>query len=120
RDSNFRYGCVECLRMSGPRTAMACSPTDVAADRNVRALRRRDLESWCGLAATGLAAVWLVLITLNAGPLWRDEVNSINIARMPSFHEFWSNLTFESFPPLWLLLLRVWNLLGLAGSDAGI
>src|SRR5207249_4541098 len=34
--------------------------------------------------------------------------------------ELWSNLPFESFPPLWLLLLRGWSGLWMAESDAGI
>lgn len=51
-----------------------------------------------------------------AGPLWRDEVNTANIAQMPSFQE----LLHESFPPLWLLILRGCNAVGFATSDAGI
>jgi len=55
-----------------------------------------------------------------AGPLWRDETNALSVAQMPSLKEFWNNLTFESLPPLWPLLLRGWSFLGMADSDAGI
>lgn len=55
-----------------------------------------------------------------AGPLWRDEVNTINVAQVPSLHELWQNMAFESFPPLWPLLVRGCCFLGLAGSDASI
>ncbi len=72
------------------------------------------------LAGTAFSAFLLVLTAMHAGPLWRDEVNTINLAQMPSLKELWNNLPFESFPPLWPLLLRGYVFLGLAGSDAGI
>src|ERR1044071_7317660 len=82
--------------------------------------QKRDLEQIAALSATVLVGIWLLLTTFNAGPLWRDETNSINVAQMPSLKEFWNNLIFESFPPLWLLLFRGLSFLGMAGSDAGI
>lgn len=72
------------------------------------------------LAGTMIAALLLAITAVFAGPLWRDEVNSINIAEMPSLKELWNNMPFESFPPFWLLLLRGCGVLGLAHSDAGI
>ena len=74
-------------------------------------------ETAVALAGTAFSALLLVLTALYAGPLWRDETNTINVAQMPSLKESWN---IESFPPLWLLLLRGWNFLGMAGSDAGI
>jgi hypothetical protein len=65
-------------------------------------------------------AFLLLLTAMNAGPLWRDEVNTANLAQMPSLKEFWNNMPYESFPPLWPLLLRGCGLLGLAGSDTSI
>jgi hypothetical protein len=62
----------------------------------------------------------LVLTAMYAGPLWRDETNTINVAQMPSLKELWDNMHCESFPPLWPLLLRGCGFLGLAGSDASI
>src|SRR5436309_1225591 len=82
--------------------------------------RRPDLEQMAAVTGTAVAAVWLVLTTFNAGPLWRDETNSINLAQMPSLKEFWHNLPFESFPPFWLLLLRGLSFAGMASSDASI
>jgi len=72
------------------------------------------------LAGTAFSAMLLVLTAMYAGPLWRDETNTLSVAQMPSLKEFWNNLTFESLPPLWPLLLRGWSFLGLADSDAGI
>lgn len=82
--------------------------------------RKLELEIVLGIVATAWIATLLVLMMFNAGPLWRDEVNTINVAQMPSLKELWSNMSFESFPALWLLLLRGWSFLGMADSDAGI
>lgn len=77
------------------------------------------VEAWAALAGTFFSALLLVLTAVYAGPLWRDEVNTANLARMP-FHEMWRNLQFESFPPVWPLLLHAANLFGLADTDGGI
>lgn len=55
----------------------------------------------------------------HAGGLWRDEVNSVNLASMPSLADTWDNLQFDSFPIVWFLVLRAWGGLGL-GSDGGL
>ena len=83
-------------------------------------LPKLGAETAVALAGTVFSAVLLVLTAMYAGPLWRDETNTINLAQMSSLKEFWNNLPFESFPPLWPLLLRGWSFLGMAGSDAGI
>jgi hypothetical protein len=78
---------------------------------------KMEAETAVALAGTAFAALLLVLTAMYAGPLWRDEINTLNVAQMPSLSESWN---LESFPPLWLLLLRGYDFLGLAGSDAGI
>jgi hypothetical protein len=96
---------------------------DLAPSRQPAAVVSRariTIEQGAGLAATIFVGALLFLTTINAGPLWRDEVNSINMAQMSSLKEFWSNMPFESFPALWLMVLRVWSFLGMASSDAGI
>jgi len=77
-------------------------------------------ETITALAGTAFSAILLVLTAMYAGPLWRDETNTINVAQMPSLKELWNNLPFESFPPLWPLLLRGCGFLGLVDSDADI
>ena len=72
------------------------------------------------LIGTAFSAMLLALTAVNAGPLWRDEANTFNMAHMPSFQDMWDNSPFESFPLLWPLLLRGFNMLGMAGSDAGV
>src|SRR5208282_1047441 len=79
-----------------------------------------EAETAVALAGTAFSAMLLVLTAMYAGPLWRDETNTLNVAQMPSLKEFWNHLSFESFPPLWPLLVRGWSFLGMADSDAGI
>jgi len=97
----------------------------ITADANLQTSaptqsRKHDLEQTAAIAGTAVVATWLILATFNAGPLWRDEINSINLAQMPSLKEFWQNLPFESFPPFWLWLMRGLSFVGMASSDAGI
>lgn len=49
----------------------------------------------------------MLLTALHAGPFWRDEVNSINVAQSTVPHHFWRSLQSDSFPVL-CLLLRCW------------
>ena len=83
-------------------------------------LPKLGAETAVALAGTAFSAMLLVLTAMYAGPLWRDETNTINVAQMPSLKELWNNMHCESFPPLWPLLLRGCGFLGLAGSDASI
>ena len=76
-----------------------------------------SVETAMVLVGTAFSALLLVLAAVYAGPLWRDEINTLNVAQMPSLKESWD---LEAFPPLWLLLLRGYGFLGLADSDAGI
>ena len=52
------------------------------------------VEAWAALAGTFFSALLLVLTAVYAGPLWQNEVNTANLARMP-FHEMWRNLQIE-------------------------
>jgi hypothetical protein len=83
-------------------------------------LPKLEVETVVALAGTAFAALLLVLTAMYAGPLWRDEINTLSVAQMPSLKELWNNMAFESFPPLWPLLLRGCGFFGLAGSDASI
>lgn len=66
------------------------------------------------LAAAGLH----VSFGWNAGALWRDEVNSLEIATMSTFSELWTNLRFDSFPVLFFVLLRAFAGVPASASDA--
>lgn len=55
----------------------------------------------------------------SAGPLWRDETNTINLATLGSIQEIWSELDNDSFPLLWFSLVRGLHALGL-NADLGL
>jgi hypothetical protein len=78
------------------------------------------IETVAALIGTAFSAMLLVLTAMNAGPLWRDEANTFNLAHMPSLRGIWHNLQFESCPLLWPLLVRGCGMLGLADKDMGI
>jgi hypothetical protein len=73
---------------------------------------RRDANWLLAAVATGAVLVLHVFFITHVGGLWRDEVNSLNLARGPL-----ENLPQDSFPVLFPLLLRGWSALGLAQSD---
>lgn len=51
--------------------------------------------------------VWLHYISAIArGPLWRDEINTVGIVTLPTLGDVWKNAQYESFPMLWLLIVR--------------
>ena len=77
-------------------------------------------ETAAALIGTAFSAILLVLAGMNAGPLWRDETNTFNLAHMPSLQDIWHNLQFDSCPLLWPLLVRGWGVLGLTDGDMGI
>jgi hypothetical protein len=83
-------------------------------------IAKPGIETSAALTATAFSAILLVLTAMNAGPLWRDEINTFNLAHMPSLRDVWHNLPFESCPLLWPLLVRGWGMLGLTDGDMGI
>jgi len=77
---------------------------------------------------TGRSAEWVLAVVLTAaivvlhlyflnraGGLFRDEVNSLNLAQGG-----WSQITHDSFPVGFPLLMRSWSGLGLAGTDLAL
>ncbi|MDQ3198449.1 MAG: hypothetical protein M3Q46_04555 [Verrucomicrobiota bacterium] len=69
---------------------------------------------------TVISTVLHVTFGMNAGALWRDEINSLSIATMGTFSELWSYLTFDSFPALFFILLRAFAGFPAADSDTGL
>ena len=86
----------------------------------LKRIPKLGIETSAALIGTAFSAMLLVLTAMNAGPLWRDETNTFNLAHMPSLQDIWHNLQFESFPLLWPLLVRGCGMLGLTGGDMGI
>jgi len=40
-------------------------------------------------------------VMCQGGPLWRDEISSLNLATKPTLTEFWSSLTFDPVVSAW-------------------
>jgi hypothetical protein len=87
---------------------------------SLKRIPKLGIETSAALIGTAFSAMLLVMAALNAGPLWRDETNTLNLARMPSLRDIWQNLRFDSCPLLWPLVVRGCGMLGLADSDMGV
>ena len=87
---------------------------------SLRRIPTLGTETAAALIGTVFSAMLLVLTAMNAGPLWRDETNTFNLAHMPSLRDLWNNLPFDSCPLLWLFVLRGCGMLGLTNHDIGI
>jgi len=61
-----------------------------------------------------------VVLFLNSGSLWRDEVNSLNLSLLPTLSDVWNLLQFDSSPVLWFLILRGWNAIGFGQTDQAL
>ncbi len=66
-------------------------------------------ELGLGLAITAFLAVCHFVLLRHMGALWRDEVQSVNLALSPTFADFRKDLTFDTFPVLWFALARCWS-----------
>src|SRR3954454_15238080 len=86
----------------------------------LKRIAKPGIETSAALIGTLFSAVLLVLTAMHAGPLWRDETNTFNLAHMPSLGDLWHNLQFDSFPLLWPLLIRGCGVFGLTNSDVGV
>jgi len=87
---------------------------------SLRRIPTLGTETAVALIGTVFSAMLLVVTAMNAGPMWRDEINTFNLAHMPSLRDIWNNLPFDSCPLLWLLVLRGSGMLGLTNHDIGI
>jgi hypothetical protein len=75
--------------------------------------------NWITAALVTLCAVYLhVLFFLNAGGLWRDEVDLVHLSLLPSVSEVWQNLLHDSCPILMHLVVRAWSASGLGNTDS--
>lgn len=81
--------------------------------------RRRSAVILIALLATILIAILHVLALKHGGGLWRDEVNGVNVANLPTLGEVYDHLPYESFPMLWPLILRGWMAV-FGDSDAAL
>jgi hypothetical protein len=76
---------------------------------------RRDANWLLAVAATAAVLALHLYFLTHVGGLWRDEVNSLNLAQGEL-----KNLSHDSFPVLFPLLLRGWSAVGLAQPDFSV
>src|SRR5438093_8353532 len=78
-------------------------------------------SAWLIAALVTLCAVYLhVLFFLNAGGLWRDEVDLVHLSLLPSLSEVWQKLPHDSCPILMHLVVRAWSAVGFGNTHASL
>jgi hypothetical protein len=70
------------------------------------------------VAATTLTVFLHVCFTPSVGGLWRDEINTINLATLPTWHDLWQFHNQDSFPLLFASTARIWSSYFGAGDDS--
>ncbi len=83
----------------------------------LRSLATRRVEGATFLLGALVVAACHLLLFASAGALWRDEVSSVLLVLAPSWTEMYAGLDTDSFPPLWITLLRIWHILGFGAGD---
>lgn len=79
----------------------------IAAQALRSRLMRPDLL--VALAGTALIVLLHVCFSPGVGGLWRDEVNTLNLATLPTWGNLWEFHNQDSFPLLFAALVRVWS-----------
>src|SRR6266545_745040 len=78
-------------------------------------------SDWIAAALVTLCAVYLhALFFLNAGGLWRDEVDLVHLSLLPSLSSVWQNLPHDSCPILMHLVVRAWSAAGFGNTDPSL
>src|SRR5206468_12593661 len=76
-------------------------------------------SDWIAAAVVTLCAVYLhALFFLNAGGLWRDEIELVNLSLLSSLSYVWRNQLHDFCAILMHLVVRAWLVLGLGNTDA--
>lgn len=96
----------------------AASAAEPATPSRGRTLDRIEAGLAISLAVATIAARFVFLA--HAGPLWRDEVTSVNIAAQDSLRATLDAIRFDSFPALWDVVLHFWTAAGIGGSDMAL
>jgi hypothetical protein len=78
----------------------------------------KSAEWIVALLISALVLLLLFVRATHAGALWRDECDSLELARMPSFVDIVHNLKFTSFPILFPTTIRLFTTLFGTGDAA--
>ena len=79
---------------------------------------RRWAEVAVALALSALVVVLSLRFGTQAGPLWRDEVTTVNLANEPTYADLLGRLHLDSAPALYPTVVRAWSALGWRDEDA--
>ena len=79
----------------------------------------QGVEWGIAILLTGVALYFHYTFSSHVGPLWRDEINSVAFAKMPSIAKIYENLRYDSFPLLSTMLLRGW-IAAFGGADSSL
>jgi len=79
--------------------------SDPGGSRYVR-LRLSTAESTVAALLTLLVLSLHYINATSAGGLWRDEANTVGLSTLRSVSDVWNSLQYDSFPILWLLIVR--------------
>jgi len=101
----------------GPMRSTNARADGTHAPKADRALVWGRLEITLGVALTAVLVAARVVAYDHAGGLWRDEVDSVNLASDPAYGETWMRAW---FPALFSEVLHRWVSLGFGESDASL
>jgi len=77
----------------------------------------RRLEWVLFILGCALLAALHGVLYFHSGALWRDELHSVVIARSPNWLKMFHSLAVDSFPGLWVSVLRLWIDAGMGAAD---
>jgi hypothetical protein len=100
--------------------SMAATTQDLIREKPSRIGVGIRFEWVIALLLTAAALVYHIRYFLCAGGLWRDEITSVGLANSRSFADAFANMNNDSFPVLWVIVLRVWQRSGIGSSDLGM
>ena len=74
--------------------------------------RIKKFELWLLPLIVATAILFHLILQIHAGAFWRDECSSILLARSKTWQDLFAGLPTDSFPALWVVLLRLWDIVG--------
>src|ERR1041385_1734001 len=77
------------------------------------------LEWVVAILASLSIVLFHVIVMRHGGGLWRDEVNSLSLAKMP-LSEMWDHMRYDAIPIFSVLVTRVWTLTDWGATDVGL
>ena len=77
-------------------------------------------EVWVALGLTAVVVALHLRYFAGAGPLWRDEISTVEVATTPTLGGWYRAMRYDSLPAGWQAVVRGWTALGPGRSDQGL